>query len=90
MDRMTSHISHVAFISASDALVDGTALVSERIGVDGMDETDGLGVGIPCCVKVWQELAWKIDGLYIGSLIENCIYGVRARHALITRPYVAI
>jgi hypothetical protein len=39
MDRMTSHISHVAFSSASDALVDGTALVSvERIGVDGVKE----------------------------------------------------
>ena len=84
---MTSHISHVAFISASDALVDGTALVSDgRIGVDGMDETGELGVGIPCCVKVWQELAWKMDGLYIGSLIENCMYGVRVRHALMTRP----
>lgn len=42
MDRMTSHISHVAFNSASDALVDGVALVSdERIGVDGVDEADG-------------------------------------------------
>lgn len=39
---MASHISHVTFSSASDALVDGTALVSgERIGVDGADETDG-------------------------------------------------
>ena len=42
MDRMTSHISHVVFSSASDALVDGTALVSgERTGVDGMNEADG-------------------------------------------------
>lgn len=81
MDRMTSHISQVAFSSASDALVDGTTLVSgERIGVDGAEETDGWRD------VVWQELAWKMDGLYIGSLIENCMYGVRARHAFITRP----
>lgn len=81
MDRMTSHISQVAFSSDSDALVDGTTLVSgERIGVDGVEETDGWED------VVWQELAWKIDGLYIGSLIESCMYGVRARHELITRP----
>lgn len=78
---MTSHISQVAFNSDSDAFVDGTILVSgERIGVDGAEEVD-------CWENVvWQELAWKIDGLYIGSLIENCMYGVRARHELITRP----
>ena len=87
MDRMTSHISHVAFSSASDALVDGTALVSDkRTGVDGVDETDGCRDGFSIWVGVWQELAWNMDGLYIGSLIENCMYGVRARHALITRP----
>lgn len=86
MDRMTSHISHVAFSSASDALVDGTALVSdERIGVDGVDDTDESRDGFSCW-GVWKELAWKMDGLYIGSLIENCMYGVRARHALTTRP----
>jgi len=39
MDRMASHISHVAFSSASEAFVDGAALDSgERIGVDGEEE----------------------------------------------------
>jgi len=45
MDRMASHISHVAFSSASEAFVDGEALGSgERIGVDG-EEEDGDGEG---------------------------------------------
>jgi|HubBroStandDraft_1064217.scaffolds.fasta_scaffold2219534_1 hypothetical protein len=36
MDLMASHISHVAFSSASDAFVDDTVLdLGERIGVDG-------------------------------------------------------
>jgi hypothetical protein len=40
MDLMASHISHVAFSSASDAFVDGTVLdLGERIGVDG-EEVD--------------------------------------------------
>jgi len=45
MDRMASHISHVAFSSASDAFVEGGALESgERIGVDGEGEdVDGEG-----------------------------------------------
>jgi hypothetical protein len=45
MDRMASHISHVAFSSASEAFVDGEALGSgERIGVDGKEE-GGSGEG---------------------------------------------
>jgi hypothetical protein len=46
MDLMASHISHVAFSSASDAFVDGTVLdPGERIGVDGeADDEDGEGV----------------------------------------------
>ena len=38
MDRMASHISHVAFSSASDAFVDGALESVERIGVDGKEE----------------------------------------------------
>jgi len=49
MDRMASHISHVAFNSVSDALVDGTALASdERTGVDGADENDEGRGGFSC------------------------------------------
>jgi hypothetical protein len=46
MDLMASHISHVAFSSASDAFVDGTVLdPGERIGVDGeKDDKDGESV----------------------------------------------
>jgi hypothetical protein len=47
MDLMASHISHVAFSSASDAFVDGTVLDpgEERIGVDGEEEDeDNVGV----------------------------------------------
>jgi len=36
MDLIESHISHVAFSSASDAFVDGTVVdLGERIDVDG-------------------------------------------------------
>ena len=38
MDRMASHISHVAFSSASEAFVDGALDSDERIGVDGKEE----------------------------------------------------
>jgi len=44
MDRMASHISHVAFSSASDAFVDGALDSVGRIGVDGKEE-DGEGEG---------------------------------------------
>jgi hypothetical protein len=46
MERIASHISHVAFNSASDAFVDGTALGSgERIGVDIVDGDEGCAGG---------------------------------------------
>lgn len=42
MDRMASHISHVAFSSASEAFVDGAVLGSgERIRVDMEESGDG-------------------------------------------------
>jgi hypothetical protein len=47
MERMASHISHVAFNSASDALVDGTALGSGgRTGVDDADGDEGCVGGL--------------------------------------------
>jgi hypothetical protein len=68
MDRMASHISHVAFSSASDAFVDGAAQDSgERIGVEGVEEDgdeegswsrDGLDSEVECV----GELVRKIDG----------------------------
>jgi hypothetical protein len=67
MDLMASHISHVAFSSASDAFVDGTVLdPGERIGVDGeADDKDGEGVvlshGMPEAER-GGEVAWKMEG----------------------------
>ncbi len=63
---MASHISHVAFSSASDAFVDGTVLdPCERIGVDGSeDNKDGEGVwsrGMPEAER-GGEVAWKMEG----------------------------
>jgi hypothetical protein len=41
MDRMASHISHVAFSSASDAFVDGAVLDSgEQIRVEDVEDGD--------------------------------------------------
>jgi hypothetical protein len=67
MDLMASHISHVAFSSASDAFVDGTVLdPGERIGVDGEDDDkDGESVvlshGMPEAER-GREVAWKMEG----------------------------
>lgn len=62
MDRMASHISHVAFSSASDALVDGTPLNSdERIGVDGKEEDEGGEDDSPR-VEREGDVVWKMDG----------------------------
>ena len=66
MDLMTSHISQVAFSSASDAFVDGTALgPGGRIGVDGeVGDKDGEGVlshGTPDAER-GGEVAWKMEG----------------------------
>ena len=66
MDLIASHISHVAFSSASDALVDGTVLnPGERIGVDGKDGDKGeegiLSHGAPEAER-GGEVAWKMEG----------------------------
>jgi len=66
MDRMASHISHVAVSSASDAFVDGAALDSGgRIGVvgeEGGGEPEGnLSRGSPVEERV-GELTWKMEG----------------------------
>ena len=58
---MASHISHVAFSSASDAFVDGAALDSgERIGVDGEEEAgyeeDSWSRGSPEVERVGELL----------------------------------
>lgn len=67
MDLMASHISHVAFSSASDAFVDGAVLnPGERIGVDGEeDDKDGEGIGLSNAMPEAErggEVAWKMDG----------------------------
>lgn len=62
---MASHISHVAFNSASDAFVDGTVLdPGERIGVDGEedDKDDGERSHEMPSVESVGEVAWKIEG----------------------------
>jgi hypothetical protein len=67
MDLMASHISHVAFSSASDAFVDGTVVDpdEERIGVDGKEEDENdvgvLSRGAPGAER-GGEVAWKIEG----------------------------
>jgi hypothetical protein len=66
MDLMASHISHVAFSSASDAFVDGTVLdPGEGIGVDG-EEDDKNGEGALSCgvpeAECGGEVAWKMEG----------------------------
>lgn len=66
MDLMASHISQVAFSSASDAFVDGTVLdPGGRIGVDGeVGDKDGEGVlsdGTPDAER-GGEVAWKMEG----------------------------
>lgn len=66
MDLMASHISQVAFSSASDAFVDGAVLgPGERIGVDGrVGDKDGGGAssrGRPDAER-GVEVAWKIEG----------------------------
>ena len=66
MDLMTSHISQVAFSSASDAFVDGTVLgPGERIGVDGgagdKDGGDVLSRERPDAER-GAEVAWKMEG----------------------------
>ena len=63
---MASHISHVAFNSASDAFVDGTVLdPGGRIGVDGEEgDKDGESVlshEMPSVERV-GEIGWKIEG----------------------------
>ena len=66
MDRMASHISHVAFSSASDAFVEGGALESgERIGVDGVEEESGGGGNLSRGSAQGErvvDLSWKIEG----------------------------
>lgn len=67
MDLMASHISHVAFSSASDAFVDGAVVdPCERIGVDGKEgdkdgESVGLSDGMPEAER-GGEAAWKMEG----------------------------
>jgi hypothetical protein len=66
MDLMASHISHVAFSSASDAFVDGAVLdPGERIGVDDeVGDKDGEGVlshGMPEAER-GGEVARKMEG----------------------------
>jgi hypothetical protein len=66
MDLMASHISHVAFSSASDAFVDGTVLSpGGRIGVDG-EEADKEGEGVlsrgTLEAERGGEVVWKMEG----------------------------
>ena len=66
MDLMASHISQVAFSSASDAFVDGTVLdPGERIGVDGEEDDKGgksvLSHGVPEA-EGGGGVAWKMEG----------------------------
>lgn len=67
MDLMASHISHVAFSSASDAFVDGAVVDPvERIGVDGEEgDKDGESVGLSPRMPEAErggEVAWKMEG----------------------------
>jgi hypothetical protein len=59
MDRMASHISHVAFSSASDAFVDGALDSVDRIGVDGKEDgevEENWSRGTPDVERVGEPL----------------------------------
>lgn len=60
-----------------------------RRGPDAIEETDPASDGLRAKNGDVDELGCRADGLYIGSRIDKCMYGVFLRHEFTIRAYEA-